>query len=99
MNATPYQAPLDDATAGSVKLATEDLARRLGVTVEGVIVNAVLGQEFSVDAFYCRAPKERIAKEDPPQPISGLSIVLTASARRYEYHARGQEVFFCRPLF
>jgi hypothetical protein len=62
------------------------------------MVAAVIGQEFSTDAFNCRTAKERIAKEDPPQVVSGQSILLSALGRRYEYHASDQTVIFCRPL-
>ena len=82
----------------NVRLAREDLARRLGVSVDSITVGAVIGQEFSTDAFNCRTSKERIAKEESPQVVSGQSILLSASGRRYEYHASGQTVIFCRPL-
>ena len=82
----------------SVRLAREDLARRLGVSVDSITVGAIIGQEFSTDAFNCRTSKERIAKEESPQVVSGQSILLSTSGRRYEYHASGQTVIFCRPL-
>jgi hypothetical protein len=81
-----------------VKLAREDLARRLRVSVDSITVVVVIGQEFSTDAFYCRKTKDRIAKDAPPEVISGESILLSASGRRYEYHASGQTIVFCRPL-
>ena len=61
-------------------------------------VDAVVGREFSTDAFYCRTSKDRIAREESPQVVSGQSILLSTSGRRYEYHASGQTVIFCRPL-
>ena len=82
----------------SVRLAKEDLAQRLGVSVASITVGAVIGQEFSTDAFNCRTLKERIAKEESPLVVSGQTILLSASGRRYEYHASGQTVIFCRPL-
>jgi len=81
-----------------IEKAKEDLAQRLGISVDSVTVAAVIGQEFSTDAFNCRTSKERIAREEPPQVVSGQSILLRASGRRYEYHASGQTVIFCRPL-
>lgn len=87
-----------DAVYGElVEKAKQDLSQRLGVSLDNIIVVAVIGQEFSTDAFYCRATKERIAKEESPQVISGHSILLSASGHRYEYHASDQTVIFCRP--
>ena len=81
-----------------VRLAKEDLGKRLRVSVDSITVVAVIGQEFSTDAFYCRATKERIARDPAPELISGQTILLSVSGRRYEYHASGQMVIFCRPL-
>jgi hypothetical protein len=78
--------------------ARQDLAQRMGVSPDGITVVTVIGQEFSTDAFYCRTTKERIAKEDSPQVISGQSILLNASGHRFEYHASDQTVIFCRSL-
>ncbi len=90
--------PFDPALQQIVTQAKEDLAKRLGVSVRSITVGAVIGQEFSADAFYCRTSKDRISKDESPQVISGQSILLSASAHRYEYHASGQTVVFCRPL-
>jgi hypothetical protein len=98
MSGTQVQPPLIDESAESIKLAKQDLAQRLRVSVDSITVAAVIGQEFSIDAFNCQASKERIAREEPPQVISGQSILLIASGHRYEYHASGQTVIFCRPL-
>lgn len=98
MSGTQVQPPLGDESTENIKLARQDLAQKLGVSVDSVTVAAVIGQEFSTDAFNCRTSKERIAKEEAPATISGLSILLSASGRRYEYHASGQTVIFCRPL-
>jgi hypothetical protein len=93
---TPEQ--LDPALQQVITQAREDLARRLGVPIDSVTVAAVIGQEFSTDAFYCRTSKDRIARDESPQVVSGQSILLSASAHRYEYHASGRTVVFCRPL-
>ena len=95
---TPIPPPLDSGLQQFVRQAQEDLARRLGVSVESITIGAVIGQEFSTDAFYCRATKERIAKDESPAVMSGWSILLSVSGRRYEYHASGPTVVFCRPL-
>ena len=81
-----------------IEKAKEDLAQRLGVSVDSITVAVVIGQEFSTDAFNCKTSKERITKEDPPQVVSGQSILLSASGHRYEYHASGETVIFCRLL-
>ncbi len=94
----PIAIPLEPAEQQVVTKAREDLARRLGVPVDSVTVDAAIGQEFSTDAFYCRTSKDRIAKDESPLVMSGHSILLSASAHRYEYHASGQTVTFCRPL-
>ena len=87
----------DDATE-SIELAKQDLAQRLGVSVDSITVVAVINQEFSKDAFYCQASKERIVKEESPQAMSGLSIVLNTANRQYEYHASDQTVAFCQTM-
>ena len=92
------QPPVGDEATESVDLARQDLAQRLGIPVDGITVTAVVGQEFSKETFNCQTSKERIAKEESPQVISGLSILLSVSGDRYEYHASGQTVSFCRSL-
>jgi hypothetical protein len=82
----------------SVMLARQDLARRTGVSVEDVRVLAVIGQEFSAAAFDCRASKERVARDEAPAVVQGQAILLSAAGRRYEYHASGEKVIFCREL-
>lgn len=90
--------PPDADIQTAIQKSKEDLAQRLGVSVDGITVTTVIGQELSTDAFYCKTFKERIAKEESPQVVSGHSILLSVSGRRYEYHAGGQTVIFCRSL-
>jgi hypothetical protein len=97
-SSAPISIPLEPALEQVVTQAREDLARTLGVSVDSVTVDAVIGQEFSIDAFYCQTSKDRTSKDESRQVISGQSILLSASAHRYEYHASGQTVLFCRPL-
>jgi hypothetical protein len=80
----------------TVELARADLAQRLGVTLETISVAAVLRQEFSADAFYCRTTKARIARDESPDVVVGTVILLEAAGRRYEYHASDEIVIFCR---
>ena len=96
VSGTPLAVPSESTE--NVRLAKEDLAGRLRVSVDDITVVAVIGGEFSTDAFYCRASKGRIAKDTSPEVISGVTILLSASGGRYEYHASDQTVVFCRPL-
>lgn len=82
----------------TVQSAIKDLAQRNGLSVEDVTVLAVIGQEYSPDAFYCRSAKGRIAKDEPTRLISGETILLEAHGTRYEYHASDPLVVFCRSL-
>jgi hypothetical protein len=82
----------------AVKLAKQDLAQRLGIPIEEITVSAVLGQEFSAQAFQCQIAKERIARDESPQIISGQAILLIVGGHQYEYHANGLQVIFCRIL-
>jgi len=80
----------------TVELARADLAQRLGVALETISVAAVLRQEFSADAFYCRTTKARVARDESPAVVVGTVILLEAAGRRYEYHASDAIVIFCR---
>ncbi len=97
-SSVPISIPLEPALQQSVIQAKGDLARRLGVSADSITVDAVIGQDFSADAFYCRTSKDRIARDESPAVISGQTILLSVSGRRYEYHASAQTVIFCRPL-
>jgi hypothetical protein len=97
-SSVPISIPLEPALQQIVTQAREDLAKRLGVPADHVTVDAIIGQEFSTDAFYCKTSKDRIASDESPLTVAGYSILLSASARRYEYHASGQTVVLCRPL-
>ncbi len=98
MTSTPVEPPFAADSAESAQLARDDRARRLGLPLESVTVAAVIGQEFSSEAFYCQTSKERIGKQDSPTVMTGFVILLNVSGRRYEYHASGSTVLFCRPL-
>jgi hypothetical protein len=98
VNETPTQTLYGSEASAGANAARQDLAKRLGIPVEGIKVSAVIGQEFTQAAFYCRAPKGIVSNVETPADISGFSILLSASGQRYEYHASGQTVVFCRPL-
>jgi hypothetical protein len=92
------QPPVGEAPTETIQLARQDLAHKLGVPPEGISITSIIGEQFTADAFYCRTTKDRIAREDPPAFISGFTILLSVSGQRYEYHASGQTVVFCRRL-
>ncbi len=98
VNDTQVETPSGSESSAGVTAARQDLARRLGIAVDGIKVSAVIGQEFTMEAFTCQTAKERVSKDPPAEVISGLVILLDAAGRRYEYHASGQTVIFCRPL-
>ena len=97
MDETPLALPAyGEAARESVEFARQNLAERLGLPVDSISVATVIGQEFTPNGFYCQTTKDRIAKDDTPATISGWSILLSASGHRYEYHASGQTLIFCR---
>jgi hypothetical protein len=98
VTAVPTTPILGGASTEIAELAKEDLAYRLGVAIGSVAVVAVVRQEFTTDAFYCQATKGRVARDESSALVSGESIVLSAGDRKYEYHARGQTVVYCRWL-
>ena len=90
-------APLQNAIADpSVSQAMDDLAQRLGITADKISLVSVLRMEFTLQAFYCRAVKERTSRDAPPEIMEGQVILLAAAGKQYEYHANDNEVFFCR---
>ena len=96
--APTVEADTDQTSKEAVEKAKADLAKKLGISTSEITRVVVIGQEFSTDAFYCRATKDRIAKDEPPAVITGFIILLHVSGRRYEYHASGPTVLICRAL-
>jgi hypothetical protein len=90
------QSLLDGETTESIALAKDDLAQRLGIPSDSITVVAVISQEFPANTFYCQTSKERISREESVVEIVGKTILLNAAGHRYEYHASGQTVVFCR---
>ncbi len=86
------------ASKEAVEKAKADLAKRFGIPGNEIVVVVTVDQEFTTDGFYCRVTKDRVPRDESPAVISGISILLNASGRRYEYHASGQTVVFCRSL-
>ena len=88
----------DGGSAEAIELARADLAQRLGLSVDGISVAAVVRQEFPPNAFYCRKAKERVARDASPDSLTGQTILLSAAGHTYEYHASDQTVVFCRQV-
>lgn len=92
------QSPLSTGLDILIEEAKEDLAQRLGVSIDSITVLVVIGQEFSSEAFHCRVTKERIARDESPAVIAGTTILLQAAEHSYEYHASDRTVIFCRKV-
>jgi hypothetical protein len=88
----------DAESSETVNLAKEDLAQRLGISIDRITLIAVIGMEFPSNAFNCQTSKERAPKEEPLYLIIGETILLSAAGHKYEYHASGETVVFCRQL-
>jgi hypothetical protein len=80
----------------AITSAQEDLARRLGVSVEEVVVVSVVGDEFPAANLGCPCPE----CPDLPIPafVTGQRITLAAQGKNYEYRARRSMVVFCDEL-
>ena len=98
VTAVPTTPILGGASTEVVELARGDLAHRLGIATGSVAVIAVVRLEFTTDAFYCQVTKGRVARDESPALVSGESIILSVGDRKYEYHARGETVIYCRRL-
>ena len=76
-----------------VRLAMEDLARRLGVRPDKIVLISVTADEFPASNLGCPSPK----KTPLPIPafVTGQVIVLQNRGEYYVYHARGRQAIFC----
>lgn len=90
------QLPASTGSDFFIEEAKEDLAQRLGVSIDSITVVITIGQEFSSEAFHCKVSKERIARDESPDVIAGMTILLQSAGHRYEYHASNRTVIFCR---
>ncbi len=76
--------------------AQADLANRLNRPVTDVAVQAVIGNQFSQQAFFCnQTSKERTSKEVPLETIQGYTVVLKVGDKSYQYHASANQTVFC----
>ena len=75
-----------------VRLALEDLARRMGVVPEAIQLVSVEAVEWSDTSLGCPQKGMMYAQVITP----GYRVVLGVESRRYEYHTdAGQSVVFC----
>lgn len=84
-----------DAPPGAqepVRLAVEDLSRRLGVTRDQIQVRVVEKAEWRDSSLGCPEPGKAYAQVITP----GYRIVLEAQGKTYEYHSdEGRRVVLC----
>jgi hypothetical protein len=73
--------------------AQQDLASRLGIDIDEVVVSRVTEEMFPAGDLGCPCPG------CPKSPMTGLvngqRIILTVGDREYEYRARGMAVLYC----
>ena len=75
-----------------VRLARQDLARRLGLKAEAVKVVSLEGVEWRDTSLGCPKPGMMYAQVITP----GFKVVLKAEGKTYEYHTdRGSQVILC----
>ena len=87
------QSPARTEPERVVRLAMEDLARRLGVGLDKIVLISVTADEFPASNLGCPSPK----KTPLPIPafVTGQVIVLQSRGEYYVYHARGRQAIFC----
>jgi hypothetical protein len=83
--------PADPKLAQLVAQAREDLARRLGLTVESTQLRRAEAVEWPDTSLGCPRPGFMYAQVVTP----GYLIVLVADGKEYEYHADGRRASLC----
>ena len=91
--ASPTSTPSAPGRSNVAALATRDLARRLGIAVDGISVESVESDEFPADNLGCLLPGQ--TPRPIPAIVSGQRIMLRAGGKLYEYRVRGTEVVYC----
>jgi hypothetical protein len=90
---TPDTPGRSNVAANAAALATLDLARRLGIAPDGIVVEGVDPDEFPADNLGCLLPGQ--TPRPIPAIVSGQRIMLRASGNLYEYRAKGTEIVYC----
>ena len=75
-------------------LAVEDLARRLRVSPDAIVVVSVAKAEMPIQDLGCY-PDGKVPDITLPGIVIGEEIVLQAQGGTYVYHARGLQVVYC----
>jgi len=76
-----------------IERAREDLAQRLGVSVEEIEVQAVEAVEWPDASLGCPQPGMMYAQVITP----GYRILLQVGGKTYEYHSDRKRVILCQP--
>lgn len=93
-SSTPQEAKLPPGSADAVRLAKEDLARRLEVSPEAIEVLSVEAVDWPDTSLGCPQPGMMYAQVITP----GFRVLLKAEGESYEYHAaRATQVVLCSP--
>ena len=79
---SPQERELPRGAEGLVRLAIEDLTRRLDVSPEGIIVVSVEAVQWSDTSLGCPLPGMMYAQVITP----GFRVVLEAEGHTYRYH-------------
>jgi hypothetical protein len=89
---TPAPSPAPGAGTPQARQAVADLAERLGVAQDAIVVSAVEAVTWSDGSLGC-AQKGRAYTQ---ALVDGSRITLEAGGRTYAYHAAGREApFYC----
>ena len=87
----PFESPTE--------MAVHDLARRLGVDADDIVVMDIKEMDMPAADLGClgTSEAEAEAKETPGEMVKGQEIVLAVDGREYVYRAHGWRVLPCRP--
>ena len=85
----PFESPTE--------MAVHDLASRLGVDSDNVVVMDIKELEMPAADLGCPGVPSVEAKEAPGGMVMGQEIVLAVGGREYVYRAHGWKVVACRP--
>lgn len=93
-SSTPQEAKLPPGSADAVRLAKEDLARRLDVSPEDVQVVSIEAVQWPDTSLGCPQPGMMYAQVITP----GFRVLLEAEGETYQYHTdRAARVVLCQP--
>lgn len=81
----------------AVDRARKDLARRLDLPEERIVLQEVTSDEFPASNLGCPSTSAELRTSIAPMPaiVSGWRIIWLVGQERYEYRARATEVVYC----